>query len=99
MVPAATNFVYLTYYKGKYMLSSVPELTLEFVDMDKMPEDSCDLYSFTINRHYTNRDNVFMRNYSPLIRPSIKIYDPSKTNDKVLVLNKKIYRGLNDDII
>lgn len=99
MVPAATNFVYLTYYKNKYMLSSIPELTLEFVDMDKVTDDSGDLFALSINRNYTNRDNVFMRNYSPLIRPSIKIYDPSKNNEKVLTLNKKIYRGLNDDII
>lgn len=99
MVPAATNFVYLTYYNRKYMLSSVPELTLDFVDMDKVSDDLGDLFSLSINRQYSNRDNVFMRNYSPLVRPSIKVYNPDKSNEKVLTLNKKIYRGLDNDII
>lgn len=94
MVPAATNFVYLTYYYDKFMLSSVPELTLDFVKMDDITDDSGDLFSLSINRYYTNRDNVFMRNYSPLVRPSIKIYNPNENNEKILTLNKKIYDGL-----
>lgn len=99
MVPAATNFVYLTYYNDKFMLSSVPELTLDFVEMDQVTDDPGDLFALSINRNYTNRDNVFMRNYSPLVRPSIKVYNPNENNQKILTLNKKVYRGMSNDFI
>ena len=99
MTPAATNFVYLTYYNDKYMLSSVPELTLDFVEMDKITDDPSDLFALSINRNYSNRDNVFMRNYSPLVRPSIKVYKPNENNQKILTLNKNIYREMSDDFI
>ena len=99
MVPAATNFVYLTYYNDKFMLSSVPELILNFVEMNQVTDDPGDLFTLSINRNYTNRDNVFMRNYSPLVRPSIKVYNPNENNQKILTLNKKIYRRMNNDFI
>ncbi len=94
MVPAATNFVYLTNYRNQIMLSSVPELTLDFVKMNNITNDPADLYALSINRNYTNQDNVFMRNYSPMIRPSIKVYSEDKNNDKVLKLKKQIYEEL-----
>ena len=99
MVPAATNFVYLTYYNNQFMLSSVPELTLDFVDMDKVTDDPGDLFSLLINRNYTDKNNVFMRNYSPLVRPSIRMYNPDGKNAKVLKLNNMVYRGLDNDFI
>ena len=40
-----------------------------------------------------------MRNYSPLVRPSIKVYNPNENNQKILTLNKKIYRGMSNDFI
>lgn len=94
MVPAATNFVYLTYYNDRFMLSSVPELTSEFVKMDNVTNEPTDIYSLYINRGYTGKDDVFLRNYSPLVRPSIKVYSPEKNNVKVLKITNKIYREL-----
>lgn len=94
MVPAATNFVYLTYYNDRFMLSSVPELTSEFVKMDNVTDDPTDIYALYINRNYTGKDDVFLKNYSPLIRPSIKVYSTEKNNAKVLKLTNTIYTEL-----
>lgn len=93
-VPAATNFVYSTFYRDKHIISSVPELILDFVPFDEVKYDAADLFSLSINRNYTDRDNVFMRNYSPKIRPSIKVYRPEGANENVLKLQRKIYKGL-----
>ena len=93
-VPAATNFVYLTYYKGTFLISEVPELTLDFVPFSKITDNPGDLFCLSINRNYTTKDNVFMRNYSPKIRPSIKVYDPNQNNTEVLKLQRSIYRKL-----
>ena len=99
MVPTPINFVYLTYYKDKYMLSSVPEITSDFVKMDDVTYDPGDLYTLSINRQYTDKDNVFMKHYSPLVRPSVKLYNPNGNNQRVLSLNRKIYGGINGNII
>lgn len=95
MVPAATNFVYLTYYNNRFMLSSVPELTLDFVPLKDITDDPGDLYSLSINRNYTNQNDIFMRNYSPMIRPSVKIYSVDKNNHKVLKLTNTLYKELD----
>lgn len=93
-VPAATNFVYSTFYRDKHIISSVPELILDFVPFDQVKYDAADLFSLSINRNYTDKDNVFMRNYSPKIRPSIKVYSPEVSKENVLKLQRKIYMGL-----
>lgn len=93
-VPAATNFVYSTFYRDKHIISSVPELILDFVPFDQVKYDAADLFSLSINRNYTDKDNVFMRNYSPKIRPSIKVYSPEGSKENVLKLQRKIYMGL-----
>lgn len=93
-VPAATNFVYSTFYRDKHIISSVPELVLDFVPFDEIEFDPADLFSLSINRNYTDKDNIFMRNYSPKIRPSVKVYSPSGANEKVLKLQRKIYKEL-----
>ncbi len=94
MVPAATNFVYLTYYRNRHIISSVPELILDFVPIAQVSDDLGDLFSLSINRNFTNENDVFMRNYSPKIRPSIKIYAPNQSNESVRVLQRKIRREL-----
>lgn len=96
MEPAATNFVYLTYYRNNILLSSVPEIILDFVPYESIENTDEDLYSLKINRFYNNNDNVFMRNYSPLVRPSIKIYSPPLPKEKILKLQKSIYNSLED---
>ncbi len=93
-VPAATNFVYSTFYRDKHIISSVPELVLDFVPFDEVGFDSADLFSLSINRNYTDKDNVFMRNYSPKVRPSVKVYRPSGANKKVSELQQQIYKEL-----
>lgn len=94
MVPAAANFVYLTFYNNRFMLSSVPQLTSSFVKMDDITDDPVDLYALCINRNYTGKDDVFLRNYSPLIRPSTKVFSRNCNNDKVLKLIKNMYKEL-----
>ena len=96
MEPAATNFVYLTFYRNNLLLSSVPEIILDFVPYKDINDTDEDLYSLKINRFYTTKDEIFMRNYSPLIRPSVKIYSPPLPKEKVLKLQKSIHDSLED---
>ncbi len=96
MEPAATHFVYLTLYRNNIIISLVPEIILDFVPYEKIENNDEDLYSLKINRFYDDKNNVFMRNYSPLIRPSIKIYSPHLSKEKVLKLQKTIYNSLED---
>lgn len=91
---SAMNFVYVTYYKEKFILSNVPQLTLDFVPFDEIKDTQFDLYNLSINRYYDSRNNLFMRNISPTVRPSTKICEPMIKNDRILETNKKIYNML-----
>ena len=94
MIPAVVDFVYLTCYRNKQMISMVPSITSDFVPLSDISNDPIELYSLIINRHYSNENNVFMRNYSPLIRPSIKICAESSVSERVKILEKVMYKEL-----
>lgn len=97
MIPAAVNFVYLTFYRGKHMISMVPSITSSFVPLADISNDPIEIYSLMTNRNYSNKDNVFMKNYSPLIRPSIKVYTENNNDSGIKKLQKIIYKELEND--
>ena len=94
MEPAATHFVYLTFYRNNILFSCVPEIILDFVPYEDIENTEEYLYSLKINRFYNDKNNIFMRNYSPLIRPSIKLCSSPTPKEKILRLQNIIYNNL-----
>lgn len=90
MSPAPVNFVYLTYYRDKYIISSVPEIILKEKDYRSVTYDERDLYCLKINRYYTSKSNIFLLEQSPLVRRSIKVTSDGNKCENIKILQKKI---------
>ena len=94
MIPAVVNFIYFTMYRNKYMISLVPSITSEFIPLNETNDNPINLYSLIINRNYSNSNNIFMKNFSPLVRPSIKVCEEGQINEHVKTLEKNIFMEL-----
>ena len=81
-------------YRNKYMISLVPSITSEFIPLNETNDNPIDLYSLIINRNYSNSNNIFMKNFRPLVRPSIKVCEEGQINEHVKTLEKNIFREL-----
>lgn len=96
MSPAPVDYVYITYYRDKLFLSIVPEIVLEPVKKISEIKGEQDLYSLKINQYAQNDCERVMRQYSPSVRPSIKISTDYKTSANVKKLKEDIKNVLEE---
>ena len=90
MSPAPLNYVYMTYYRDKVFLSIVPEIILEPISMIENIEDERDLYSLKINQYAQNNNEKVMRQFTPLVRPSIKVSGDCESTNNINKIKKYI---------
>ena len=90
MSPAPVDYVYITYYRDKLFLSIVPEIVLEPVKEIGTIKEEQELYSLKINQYAQNDYERVMRQYSPSVRPSIKISNDYATSTNVNKLKQNI---------
>jgi len=58
--PAPTNSVYLTYYQGKFVLSSVPSVTLDTITTSQLVPTDEQVYCLKINQYANNPESLLM---------------------------------------
>ena len=94
--PSPVNYIYLTYYRDKVFLSCVPEMTLEpVINLDEIKSEES-VYSLKINQYTNNDENKIMRQFSPMVRPSIKISRDDHIVSNVDNLKKSIKKILEE---
>lgn len=96
MSPAPVNYVYMTYYRDKFFLSIIPEIILEPIKSTRDIKSERDLYSLKINQYTRNNDEKIMKQYSPLVRPSIKISKDCESAINISNLKKNITKILEE---
>ncbi len=96
MSPAPVNYVYMTYYRDKVFLSIVPEIILEPIARIENIEDERDLYSLKINQYAQNNNEKVMRQFSPLVRPSIKVSGDCEFTNNISKLKENIKELLEE---
>ena len=96
--PAPQNYIYLTYYKDKMFLSCVPEIILERANISSIDEkNECQLYSLKINQKAKCKEDILLKQESPIIRPSIKISKVTQEDSNIKRLRKNIVDILERD--
>lgn len=96
MSPAPTNSVYLTKYRNKLFLSSVPEVIPPTIDISEVGnlDDAENMYLIKYNATTPNKDYAIMKKYSPLVRPSSKVPYEMPYTENVKLLKKSVKRAL-----
>ena len=95
--PSPVNYIYITFYRNKLILSSIPELILENADINSLNEENeYDLYTLKINQYATEKKDMLLKHESPFIRPSTKVEKKMCFFDNVEKLNTEIINIIND---
>lgn len=96
MSPAPVDYVYMTYYRDKVFLSIVPEIILEPITIKKDIQDERNLYSLKINQYAQNNNDRVMRQFSPIVRPSIKVSSDYESASNISKLKQNIKAVLEE---
>ena len=88
--PAPSNSVYITYYRDNYILSIVPSITLDTLNISDLKNNDEQLYCLKINQYTKNDDSLLMNEVAPIVRPSIKVMSSSVEGDNVKKLVKTV---------
>lgn len=96
MSPVPANSVYLTKYRNKLFLSSVPEVIPPTIDISEVGnlDDAENMYLIKYNATTPNKDYSIMKKYSPLARPSSKVPYEMPYTKNVKLLKKAVKRAL-----
>lgn len=92
--PAPVFYVYLSLYRDKTMLSLVPEIILDPVLLSQIGDNERDLYAIKVNQYAISDKNRFFYQYSPLVRPSIKVTSDIGTSANVKKMTRIVFKSL-----
>ncbi len=89
--PSPVNYICITYYMDKFVLSSIPEILLDSVDIDLLDENNeYHLYTLKVNQFAKDKKDLLLEHESPFIRPSTKIENKRPDYEKVKKFDNKI---------
>lgn len=95
--PAPVNYIYITYYRDRLLLSSIPEILLKSVNVESLDENNeYHLYTLKVNQYAKEKDDLLLEHESPFLRPSTKIENKTIEYEKAESFNNQIIKLMNE---
>ena len=97
LTPAPVNYIYITYYRNRFLLSSIPEILLDRADIELLDENNeYDLYTMKVNQYAKEKQDLLLEHESPYIRPSTKIEKRSSDYEATKIFDYEIEKLMNN---
>lgn len=97
LTPAPVNYIYITYYRNRFLLSSIPEILLDRADIELLDENNeYDLYTMKVNQYAKEKQDLLLEHESPFIRPSTKIEKRSSDYEATKIFDYEIEKLMNN---